>query len=77
MSVIFPSYYTMTDEFCYSYSGFVQGTTNTNSNLVCKRMNGNTVNIYGYATLSASATLSIKVYLRVNNIAVTTYTDSV
>ncbi len=39
-------------------------------------MNANTVNIYGYASLSVSATLSISVYLRINNIAADTYVDS-
>lgn len=40
-------------------------------------MGPTTINIYGYASLSASATLSIRVYLKINNIAVNTYTDSV
>jgi hypothetical protein len=40
-------------------------------------MSPTTIHIYGYATLSAGASLSIKVYLKINNIAVNTYTDSV
>lgn len=76
MVLIFSSNFILMDEYCRSYSGFLQGTS-SNSNLVCKRYNTNQIIISGYALLSASASLSITLYMQIANIPITNYTETV
>lgn len=64
MIITFNNYLTLIDEYCYSYSGFIQG-TQANSNLVCKRYSNNQIIIAGYATLAPNAALSVSVYLAI------------
>lgn len=66
MIVTFNNYLSLIDEYCYSYTGFIQG-TQANSNLVCKRYSSNQIFIAGYAALSPSASLSISVYMAIQD----------
>lgn len=76
MILSFSAYFVILDEYCYSYSGFIAG-VDSNSNVVCKRYSTSQIIISGYGTLAASASLSIKLYMQFNNIALTSYSVSV
>lgn len=76
MILTIPSNFIIMDEYCYSYSGFIQGTL-TGSNIVCKGYSSNQIIISGYATLATSASLSIKLYLAIDNIGIGNYSDYV
>ena len=54
------------DQYCKAMSGFLPGTTLTNSNLVCRTTSTTEVTIEGYQTITVGTTLSIDVYLKVN-----------
>lgn len=66
MLITINNYLDLIDEHCYSHSGFIQG-VNDNSNLVCKRYSSNQILVAGYSTLAASASLSITVYMALQN----------
>jgi hypothetical protein len=55
----------MFDDYCYQMSGFVQGTTLTTSNLICRKNSAQDVLIAGYNTIAANTALSITLYLQV------------
>jgi hypothetical protein len=76
MVLTFPSNLAIIDEYCNSYSGFLQG-VNANSNLVCKRYSSNQILVAGYATLSSSASLSLTLYMQITDLPITNYTQSV
>jgi hypothetical protein len=76
MMLTFSTNFTLIDEYCNSYSGFLQG-TNANSNLVCKRFSSTQIKISGYATLASSASLSITLYLQIADIPIDTLSHSV
>jgi len=66
MIVTFQPQLNLVDEYCYSYSGFIQG-VNSGSNLVCKRYSSSQVIISGYAALGSSAQLVISVYMYISD----------
>lgn len=77
MVLTFSNLYTIVDEYCYSHSGFTQG-SQTNSNLICKRYGTNTILVAGYAALvNTISSLEIKLYMQIaaNNIGA--YSSSV
>ena len=82
MILTFSTNFNIVDEYCYSLGGFLQGTA-ANSNLLCKRYSSNQIIIKGYATLSASAALSMSLYLQIGdlntspNASANVYTQSV
>jgi hypothetical protein len=82
MVLTFSNNFNIIDEYCHSYSGFLQGTA-ANSNLLCKRYSSNQIIIQGYATLSPNASLSMSLYLQIGdlntspNASANVYTQSV
>jgi hypothetical protein len=70
MILTFSTRFALIDEYCNSYSGFLQG-TGANSNLVCKRYASNKIIISGYATLSSSASLSMSLYMEITDLSIT------
>jgi hypothetical protein len=82
MILTFSNNFNIIDEYCHSYSGFLQGTA-ANSILLCKRYSSNQIIIEGYTTLSSSATLSMSLYLQIGdlntspNASANVYTQSV
>jgi hypothetical protein len=57
-------------------SGFVQGSTLTTSNLICRKNAAQDILIAGYSTISAGTSLSISLYLQIVAGSLTTYTPN-
>lgn len=55
-------------------SGFVQGTTLPDSNLICRRNGNQQILIDGYNNIAAGTSLSITLYLQIKVGSLTTYT---
>jgi hypothetical protein len=68
--------FSIMDEYCMGISGFVQGTTITGSNLVCKRYSSTSIIIQGYATIIANTPLSFTTYLITSTASITTYNSA-
>ena len=76
MTLTFSNIFTIMDEYCYAFSGFVQG-SQTNSNLICKRSGTNSILITGYGSITTSTALSVRLYLQIASNTIGTYSSSV
>lgn len=65
MLLTFSSYFTLIDNYCKTMSGFVQGTTLSTSNLLCRKKGTYQIQIAGYNTIVAGSSLSISLYLQI------------
>ena len=63
----------MFDDYCKQMGGFVQGTTLTTSNLICRKEGPQDILIAGYSQIAAGTTLSVTLYLQVQVSSLTTY----
>ena len=73
MVITLTSNFYMFDDYCKQMSGFVQGSTLTTSNLICRKNAAQDILIAGYSTISAGTPLSITLYLQVVAGSLTTY----
>lgn len=76
MVVTLDSQLYMFDDYCKQMGGFVQGTTLTTSNLICRKNEVRDILIAGYSDIAAGTSLSITLYLQVQVGSLTTYNPS-
>lgn len=63
MIMTLSSNFYMFDDYCKQISGFVQGTTLTTSNLICRKNSAQDTLIAGYNSIAAGTSLSVTLYL--------------